>query len=304
MLFALGLGGVFLFYCPSGQALSLQKNLQQSLPGENETKGWKRAGSPRVYEGEDLFLYINGGAEIYHEYGFKRVVVQDYRNNSGKSISLEIFEMASPGSAYGIYTFKTHPEEKELALGNGGKLADYYLNFWKGNFLGTLTGFDEDEETVKGLLAIAPAVEARIDSRGEKPPLVAVLPETGLIKASLKYFKGNLGLYNSYQFFTQDVFGLKEGVRGDYQKGYSVFVIKYRDDKKQKRYNEVKKAFKESSRYRDFRADERFIQVTDRKGNFIFLSANKHYFFIIYGALNETQAKEVLAKIQKSIESH
>ena len=272
-----------LFLASSGKA-SYQPDLQQSLPGEKETQGWKRTGSPQEYEGEDLFLYINGGAEIYHEYGFKRVVVQDYKKWSGKSISLEIFEMASPESAYGIYTFKTHPEEKELGSGNGGRLADYYLNFWKGNFLVTLTGFAADEETVKGLLALATAVEARIDSQGEPPPLVVVLPETDLIKASLKYFKGNLGLYNCYQFFAEDVFGAKEGIRGDYKKGYSVFVIHHGDDEQEK-YIEVKKAFRESPRYKNFKSNGIFVRVIDRKGNLVFLTASEQYVFIIVGNL-------------------
>lgn len=291
-----------LLFLGSSGKVSSHQSLQQSLPGERETEGWKRAGSPQEYEGEDLFLYINGGAEIYHEYGFKGVVIQDYKNRSGKSISLEIFEMASPESAYGIYTFKTHPEEKELELGNGGKLADYYLNFWKGNFLVTLTGFDEDEETVKGLLAIAPAVEARIESRGKLPPLVAVLPETGLIKASLKYFKGSLGLYNSYPFFAEDVFGVKEGIRGDYEKGYSVFVICHGDDQQEK-YNEVKDAFRESPRYKNFKSNGIFVSVTDRKGKLVLITTREQYLFIIVGHLNETQAKEISARIQENTES-
>jgi len=291
----------FFFLFSSAQPFYQQK-LQKYLPWEVETKGWKRVGSPQEYKGEDLFLYINGGAEIYHEYGFKQVIIQDYKNKNGKSISLEIFEMSSAESAFGIYTFKTSAEDRELVLGDGGKLADYYLNFWKGNFLVTLTGFDEDQETVKGLLALAPAVEARIESRGELPPLVAVLPEEGLIKASLKYFKGNLGLYNCFQFFAEDVFGLKEGIKGDYKNGYSTFIIHHGDDKQEK-YNEVKKAFKESPRYSEYRTDESFIRVKDRKGSLIYLSASKQYLLIIVGALSETQAKEILAKIKENIEN-
>ncbi|MCK4819630.1 hypothetical protein KA005_27945, partial [bacterium] len=140
-----------------------------------------------------MFLYINGGAEIYHENGFKQVIVQDFRNKIRKSISVEIFEMLDSESAYGIYTFKTSTEGKELSLGDKAQLEDYYMNLWKGSFLVTLTGFDEDEETVRGLQEIARAVEAKIKIKGKKPLLVPMLPEKDLVKPSIKYFKGNLG---------------------------------------------------------------------------------------------------------------
>ncbi|MCK7579399.1 MAG: hypothetical protein MZV65_29205 [Chromatiales bacterium] len=50
--------------------------------------GWRPDGDIQRYAGEDLFVYIDGGAEIYHEYGFRRVVARDYRNAAGKSVTL------------------------------------------------------------------------------------------------------------------------------------------------------------------------------------------------------------------------
>ena len=87
--------------------------------------------------------------------------------------------MTSPESAYGMYTFKTSAQGDVLPIGDEALLEGYYMNFWKGNFLVTLTGFDEDQETVKGLLGIARAVDAKIIIRGEKPHLISLFPEKG-----------------------------------------------------------------------------------------------------------------------------
>ncbi|MGD2246678.1 MAG: hypothetical protein PVI11_09040, partial [Candidatus Aminicenantes bacterium] len=160
-------------------------------------EGWERDGSPQEYRGEGLYEYINGGAEIYHEYGFMQVFVQDFRSQNGKAVSLEIFEMEDAESAYGIYTFKTNPEDKRLFLGSDAQLSDYYLNFWKGNLLITITGFDEDQETLKALQELAKAVETKIKVQGKRPHLASELPERGLKTTSIKFFQGNLGLYNS-----------------------------------------------------------------------------------------------------------
>ncbi len=295
--------GSFLLLHPSENQTPSQRDLHKYLPGTDETGEWKEDDLPQEYEGEDLYLYINGGAEIYHEYGFKQVIVQDYTRKNGKSIALEIFEMESIEGAYGIYTFKTSTEGKELALGDKAQLSDYYLNFWKGDFVVTLTGFDEDEETVKGLQRVARAVDTKIKSRGREPAFVSLLPEKDLIKQSIKYFKGNLGLYNSYPFFTQDVFRLKKGIKSDYKAGYSVFIISYKDSKENRsRFNEVRKSFEESPRYKDFRfVDEKLFQVEDGKGKLVFVSHLKKLFLIAVGAISQAQATEIFAAIQENI---
>ncbi len=282
---------------------SLQRDLNKYLPETNEIGEWKEDSSPYKYKEEDLYSYINGGAEIYHEYGFKQVIVQDYTRKNGKSIALEIFEMESTESAYGIYTFKTSTEGKELALGDKAQLADYYLNFWKGDFVVTLIGFDEDEETVKGLQKIARAVDTKIKSRGREPAFVSLLPEKDLIEQSIKYFKGNLGLYNSYPFFTQDVFRLKKGIKGDYKAGYSVFIISYKDSKEnQPRFNDVKKSFEESPRYKDYKSvDEKLFQMEDGKGKHVFVSHLKKHFLIAIGTIIQAQTKNLFAVVQENL---
>ena len=291
--------GLWLFLFSSDKPLSPGKDLRQYLPVEAETSGWRRDGLPQEYVGEDLFTYINGGAEIYHEYGFKQVIVQDFLNQNKKSISLEIYEMSNPEAAYGMFTFKNNPGGEELALGDEARLADYYMNFWKGNFLVTLIGFDENQETIKGLKKIARAVEAKIKFSGRKPSLVSLLPKKDLLVQSIKYFKGNLGLYNSYPFFSRNVFGLNSGIKGDYREGYSFYIIMYKNEKEsQKRFDEAALAFKDSKRYRDFMSDkEAFIQVRDRKGKLFFVSRFKRYILIAGGTLSQAQARKIFSSI-------
>ena len=282
---------------------SPQHNLTEYLPKKCEMQGWERDGSPQEYREDELYEYINGGAEIYHEYGFTQVFVQDFKSKSGKALSLEIFEMEDAESAYGIYTFKTSAEDKRLVLGSDAQLADYYLNFWKGNLLVTITGFDEDQETIKALQELAKAVDAKIKAQGGRPHLASVLPERGLRTTSIKYFQGNLGLYNSYPFFTRDTFHLKEGIKGDYEGGYSVYIIESKEGEGgESAYDEVKKSFEESPKYRKFELLERnLFRIQDRKGKQIFVSSFKNCALIVMGAVHPTQAKEVFSDIQENI---
>ena len=204
-----------------------QDSLSAYLPGDGAAPGWTKDGDPQEFAGEDLYTYIDGGAEIYQEYGFRRVVLQDYRNGSGKSVSLEIFEMETAEAAYGIFTFKRSGKGKSVPLGSGGELEDYYLNFWKGRFVATLTGFDETPATIDGLLAVAGAVDARIRERAGVPGLVTALPAEGLKPGSVKYLKGLLGLNNVYPFYTARGLGFRAAVKGDYDDGSCLIVMEY-----------------------------------------------------------------------------
>lgn len=198
------------------------------LPADNEAAGWARDGETQLFEGEDLYEYINGGAEIYHEYGFRRVVVQDYESTGGKSISLEIFEMETPAAAFGMFTFKRSGQGQRLELGGGGELESYYMSFWKGRYLATLTGFDDSRATVDGLTKIGRALEAKLPAGGEgEPALVAALPREGLDTRSVKYLKGLLGLNNIYPFFTARGLAFEAGVRGLYENGQMLIVLEY-----------------------------------------------------------------------------
>jgi len=232
----------------------LQK-LEAFLPDKGGLQNWKAENAPQLYKGEDLYLYIDGGAEIYHEYGFKQVLVQDYKSAEGKSLTLEIFEMANSECAFGIYTFKSSGKGKAIAVGQDGQLEEYYLNFWKGNFLVTLTGFEASPEVIQGLLLIAKSVDAKVKTPGRRPSLVEIFPKEWLPISRLKYFKGVLGLYNNHSFFARDVFRFREAVIGGINGGKStIFVFRYSSQEEcRRRFQEVKAAFEKNPAYKNFK---------------------------------------------------
>mgnify|MGYP001043543516 FL=1 len=201
--------------------------LRALVPADGAVRGWARDGVPQEYEGEDLYIYIDGGAEIYREFGFRRVLVQDFRGEAGGSISLEIFEMAGPEAAFGMFTFKRSGRGRALDLGGGAELESYYLNFWKGRYLVTLTGFDGTAATLDGLAAVAGAVDAAIRETGAPPGLVAGLPADGLVAGSVRYVRGLLGLNAVYAFGTARGLDFAAGVRGAYADGTELVLLEY-----------------------------------------------------------------------------
>jgi hypothetical protein len=272
------------------------------LPQPGELTGWEPVGEPDYVKGEDLFLLINGGAEIYYEYGFKQAIAVGFKNKKNPSIgfNLEIYEMQDPAAAYGVYTFKTGESGKTIDVGDEGLLEEYYLNVWKGNFLVTVIGFDSKEETLQGIMETAKVVAAKIKSKGQKPGLIHLLP--GDYKEQLKpngitYLKGNLALFNQYEFDSRDIFGLKQGVLGDYG-NFRLFVFKYGDGSECRKWFESAVIhLKENPRFRDFlRMGSTFLMMDD-KGTPFYIEKAEQYIFIVQGKGKE-EAKGIIGKIK------
>jgi len=274
---ALLIAGLFFFLSP----LQSQKtagivqepsflDLARFLPAAPDLRGWQPKGPPQHYKGEDLFLYIDGGAEIYREYGFKQVIVQDYQDTKNRSITLEIFEMANAESAYGMFSFKSDAKGISYSIGHDARLEDYYLNFWKGPLLITLIGFDASAECREGILRLARAAEARIPLTGTRPSLISVLPKEWAESSRIIYLKGILGLNNIHSFFPYDLFRFKEGLAAE-RNSSTLFIFRYANiEEAAARFSEVKKAFAKSPSHKNLKSlKANDFESTDAKRNIL-----------------------------------
>jgi hypothetical protein len=103
----------------------------------------------RTFRGEALYGYIDGGADLYLEYGFVGVSVQEFVYNKGK-FKTEVYRMINPDVAYGIFsvsrfTCKTRPTIASYTCQNKYQLqivsGPYYINIINES------GNDEDNTT-------------------------------------------------------------------------------------------------------------------------------------------------------------
>lgn len=279
-------------------------DLSRLLPDSTRAGGWERNGEPGIWEGEDLYVYINGGAEIYQEYGFERILIQDYKNPADSSISLEIYEMTEAPAAFGMFTFKTSSTGENLDIGQGGQIEDYYLNFWQDRYLVTLTGFDQKPETVSGLKLLAEAVADRFrkGETGAPPALISRLPQEGLLPTGLKYFRGHLGLFNSYPFSQQDIFRIHEAVKGRYADGYDVYLIPYVDESTGSEvFQSAKEVLIRSTQFHDAAASEHGLRFFDGENTLIRMESVGADIVIVIGG-TEPAAEKVITALSKHLD--
>jgi len=94
--------------------------------------------SSDTYDAGALYGYMNGGSELYHEYGFQELTVKEVEVDN-TTLTLEYYHMKDVLSAYGIYSVNVHkcqssthdagihkcqnPYQLQAVVGN------YYLSF-------------------------------------------------------------------------------------------------------------------------------------------------------------------------------
>lgn len=154
------------FYAVSSQGDDSRpkESLLRLLPQESDIEGWMLDGEPETAEGMALFELINGGAEEYVKAGFSRAVLATYRSAQGKRVNLDIYEMLSPESARAVYRRKAGDKGKNVSVGEEAALEDYYLNFRKGSYQVTVSGYDTQKDTLEWILRMARLVAERISA--------------------------------------------------------------------------------------------------------------------------------------------
>jgi len=183
--------------------------LKGFLPSSDDVQGITKVGRSQVYTGQKLFDYMNGGAELFYEYGFEQACVQRYQSPPGE-VTVEIYQMDRSVNAYGIYTFDTQGEHPPI--GQDAAYERGLLTFWKGKYF--VRVFSENEDLKETLLILGRGIAQKIPQEGERPDILASLPSRGVVENFPLYFRGMIALNNFYFLSHQDVLSLGEGTEG------------------------------------------------------------------------------------------
>ena len=271
-----------------------QIELVDYLPVPAELQSWIPEDEPRIAEGETLFMLINGAAELYHEYGFKRAIFQSYAQGD-EWIDLEIYEMEDAAAAYGLQSIKQGNNGKVLEIGQEAVLEEYYLNFRKGNVQVSVVGQDDSEATIEALLKIAGVVETRISGSGEAPELIRLLKEAGVSPGYSVYIKGQIGLFNYLPVSLESIAGFEEGAIAGYD-DFTLALLAYPSSE------EAASSFKHTAEalQQDLEpsfAGEQELSVVLDNGIDLSLLRVRSYIIAIFGE-DVQQAKPLISEIE------
>jgi len=191
-----------------------QDSIVSLLPDPFNLPGFQASGEPEVYKGDDLFDLINGGADVYFEYGFVQVVTQAYGGMKGNSsLKVEIYEMDNSDGAYGILSLTASQkkiEEKRglfTVTGNGYKMIQkgpYFIMVSYGNLT--------NELSTSLMIRITDDIESKIKPLANYPSLLTSNKIPCHNYTRILYFQGDIALRNATYMNFKIPFDYSEGV--------------------------------------------------------------------------------------------
>jgi len=253
----------------AGASPSQREALVSLLPAADAMPGWSRRDSAKIYVGKDLYAFIDGGADLFFEYGFRQVVAAEYVEEGNASINLEVYEMDDAGAAFGIYSIRSGTEAKPADIGQGGSTHPYYVMFWKGRFYVSLAASDSSAACRKCMQSIARGVDQNLSATGQKPLIVEGLPTDRLMKE--QYFRGYLGLSSVRLLELKEMFPATDGAVGTYG-DYAMILLNYGGESEaEHRLAEMIGKLKSDERFKGFEQRDQLAKVTDRRNRTVYI---------------------------------
>jgi hypothetical protein len=184
------------------------------LPGVTITE-------PRIFTGRALFGYINGGAELYLEYGFEAVTVVEIDYMKGR-YKTEIYKMMSPEAAFGIFSVSKYRCLDMPDISRFTCRTRYQFQVCKGHYYVSIINRTGTRADSIASDKIARIIAGKINEK--ELDLSEFLPDVPLesIRKSASLAKGRLGIVNGQPDLE------------DYFKGgedYTVVIYKGDDDR-------------------------------------------------------------------------
>jgi len=151
----------------------------------------------QTYTDKELYGYIDGGAEIYLEYGFVKLAVQNLEFDKNDLV-LEIYQMNDIKAAFGIYSVSSGTCPALDSLTRWSCKNPYQISFAKGPFYITITNYNGTPEMEKISQQIARAILGKISEPEFRIPKLIDQPDFLPFIRQLKFIAGPLGLQNAY----------------------------------------------------------------------------------------------------------
>mgnify|MGYP006288713103 CR=1 FL=1 len=223
------------------------------LNGTEKVNDWERTGKPENYQGDELYDLINGGADLFLEYGFENVSLVNYKNKDKAGVRMELYKMEDNDAAFGIFSSQVPGNARDTNIGHNAVYNDRYILFWKDDYYCSIASNDTGEAVIRGMFAIAGAIDKKIKNKGQKPDILNLIPFNTSKNKETAYLEGGISLYNSKFFTPKNIFKIQEAVvlkAADFK----FCIFRYDDAATAKtRYTEAIEAFQKDEKFHDIR---------------------------------------------------
>jgi hypothetical protein len=278
--------------CMNRHAGMIEPNIPDSL------NGWEIKETLHIDSKEELYDYIDGGAEQFISYGYVSAVSKIYEKRGEPEVTIELFDMGNSKNAYGIFSNIRYDENDEY--GQGSQYISGALFFWKDRYFVNITATDATIGSEKFIKELAKNISDAIPESGQKPEIISVLPEQDLDSNGILYFHHYVWL-NAYYFisnenilFIDDKTDAVFAKYGPSDNRYFLLVVKYQNN------GDADKAY--NNFIREYFSDD-FIpgifQVDNDK--WMALTKQENFIIAVFNGNNEEQVRQLVNRTSENI---
>ena len=148
-----------------------------------------------IFNGSELWGLINGGADLYLEYGFDKLLLQEITMD-GEQFRIEINQMQDEISAFGIYSVSVHQCLEKGKLTENDCINAYQYQFAQGNIYASLINFSGSEKARQTASVLAEKLIMSIETNAKNQRRYSVNKSNPERELFTTVYKGILGLQN------------------------------------------------------------------------------------------------------------
>jgi hypothetical protein len=174
------------------------EDLQTKLPGQ--VGRWSAKTDDRVFDEKTIFSYIDGAAEVYRAYNFKRCLSRRYTTLNGPAIIMDVFDMGSSEDAFGVFTHDL--DGTKVAVGQDGRLRPGWLSFWRAHYFVSIYMEEETAAAEQAVMQLGRLVADKITGNSITPEIIDMLPPVGLKNDTIRYLHHFIVL--NYHYYLSD----------------------------------------------------------------------------------------------------
>ena len=149
---------------------------------------------PESYNGRSLYTYMDGGAELYLEYGFSNLSVRRYVRGRDRYL-VEVYEMRDPESAAAVYTYgRRAGKEADLVPGCPASITGSEIQLARGSHYLVCRNEDPMAKTGPRLVELARQITQRLQGDCGTGQLFVRMPAERRVPGSEIALSGPIGL--------------------------------------------------------------------------------------------------------------
>jgi hypothetical protein len=142
-----------------------------------QVEGWNFSAAPTQYTPDNLFEYIDGGADAFLQFDFEELLTASYKNAQKVEIVVDVYHHRNAARAFGMYTQERPAGSTPVPVGIEGNAGSDHLEFVVGPLYVKLA--QAGGKGTSYLRMFADRIAERLPGTREAPAVLKCFPDKG-----------------------------------------------------------------------------------------------------------------------------